>query len=250
MICACVDNFAAQRTRQENSEQFFKIIQSCEKVDPLMKAIHHSYTEEDYKDLVQELHKFINQNDIDFNSTKQFHPHIREIDPLQCCILLGDLELIKLLISKGCDVNKDLGGISPISFAASITIVPFNNTKIIKLLLENKADPNEFVLLNNFNFKFKYNIYLSESEKNILELLIDYGYEFEEPWIPSKSDRKLTFEQVVNNSGHEHAQSVIKLFENEKEKRRIWRESCFNIIKGLNFNLSICRMIVNLSNRH
>ncbi len=95
----------------------------------------------------------------------------------------GRMEIVKLLIENGANVNQGISsGLTPLITAAGST-----QTEIIKLLIDSGADPTN-VLFNRYLF-----------QKNIVELLIEYGADVNAIDSRGQSAIMRAIEQDTNN---------------------------------------------------
>lgn len=99
--------------------------------------------------------------------SKMLNQEIDKMTFLDFAIIKGNPEIVKLLVSKGADVNKNYSGISPL-----VQSVLYNNYAICEFLISKGADVNYTVIIDNRNYGTPLTLASEEGYLKIARLLV------------------------------------------------------------------------------
>ncbi|WP_342189704.1 ankyrin repeat domain-containing protein [Spiroplasma endosymbiont of Dilophus febrilis] len=107
---------------------------------------------------------------IDAGTTDINPQYKNSLSLLYYAIDTGDIQIVKLLIDNGADVNfQDENGLTPLHFAIE-NAIDTGDIQIVKLLIDNGADPNVLDCNNDFISPLHYAII--KNKKEVVEVLL------------------------------------------------------------------------------
>ena len=123
------------------------------------------------------------QSFIDHGVSLTNAPDIFCLFPIEEAAARDHLEIVKLLLSKGCSVNPEIGRDAGFATVSSplVRAVYSNNEHVVKFLLENGADQNLRLHTNTHSPLYDA---VDNSNEEIIDLLLEYKPDFK--WLKNK----------------------------------------------------------------
>ena len=123
----------------------------------------------------------------------------------------NEVDMLKLLISKGADLNA----LDPTGKTSLVIAVLKNNEQIVSVLLKNRADINDIFEIECINFKkdnphgfnFALGIAIANNNHKIVELLTDF--------MKSRNEIEVAFPSQVKYKYINNIPEMLDLFLNE-----------------------------------